>query len=340
MDQQPENYQYTSITIPLLIGEVNIANDPSTKAKPEYNIVDSVTPGGSTSFYRTCLNVVNFLSGVGILALPYALVAGGWLSLTFLFVIASCAFYSGLLIRRCMDMDSSIRSFPDMGERAFGTKGRALVSFFMHTELYIGVTGFMILEGDNLNNIFPGVSFRIDGFVNIGGKESFVVLAALIILPTVWLKDLSLLSVVSGGGVLATLILVCSIVWNGAFDGIGFHKKGTLMNWKGIPTAISLFSLSSCSHPVFPSIYPSMSNPKQYSKVMIVSFFICTVTYAFIAIMGYLMFGQEVMSQISGIYQRFGYELMLIVGIVFVGIISAITGTYTALVELVRHYHF
>ncbi|CAI9109704.1 OLC1v1009577C1 [Oldenlandia corymbosa var. corymbosa] len=121
MDQQHENDEYASITIPLLIGEGNISGDPSTKAKAGHDNVDSVSPGGSTSFYRTCLNVVNALSGIGILALPYALAAGGWLSLIFLFVIASCAFYTALLIQRCMDMDSKIKSFPDMGERAFGT---------------------------------------------------------------------------------------------------------------------------------------------------------------------------------------------------------------------------
>ncbi|CAI9109705.1 OLC1v1009578C1 [Oldenlandia corymbosa var. corymbosa] len=302
----------------------------------------------------------------------------------------------------------------------------------------MAATGFMILEGDNLSNIFPGVVCQIGEYFSIGGKQSFVIMVSLIILPTVWLKDLSLLSVISGGGVLATLILLCSIFWNGAFDGIGFHEKGTLVNWKGIPTAISLFSLSYCAHPVFSPIYTSMSNRKQYSKVMIVSFFSCTVFYALVAILGYLMFGSKVLSQItlnlpvnkisskvaiyttlvnpiakyallimptvnaledklipnrtqrsfsifirsclvfstvivalampffgevmslsgafvsvtssivlpclcflkiSGIYGRFGLEQLLIGGIVLVGILSVLTGTYTSSVEIVRHYY-
>ncbi|ONI17353.1 hypothetical protein PRUPE_3G153500 [Prunus persica] len=41
-----------------------------------------------------------------------------------LFVIAAAAFYSGLLIQRCMDEDSTIRTYPDIGEHAFGKKGR------------------------------------------------------------------------------------------------------------------------------------------------------------------------------------------------------------------------
>ncbi|CAL8137291.1 unnamed protein product [Prunus armeniaca] len=66
--------------------------------------------------------------GVGILSVPYALSSGGWLSLIPIFVIAAAAFYSGLLIQRCMDEDSTIRTYPDIGEHAFGKKGR-IVSF-------------------------------------------------------------------------------------------------------------------------------------------------------------------------------------------------------------------
>lgn len=207
-----------------------------------------------------------WFSGVGILSVPYALASGGWLSLALLFLIAAAAFYSGLLIKRCMDMDSNIRTYPDIGQRAFGKKGRILMSIFMNLELYLVATGFLILEGDNLHNMFPNTGFEVEGF-RIGGKECFIVIVALVVLPTVWLDNLSLLSYVSASGVLASVIILASILWTGAFDGVGFHQKGLPVNWSGIPTAVSLYAFCYCAHPVFPTLYTSMKNKKQFSNV-------------------------------------------------------------------------
>ncbi|KAH7532646.1 hypothetical protein FEM48_Zijuj04G0044000 [Ziziphus jujuba var. spinosa] len=252
----------------------------------------------NTSFYKTCFNGLNALSGVGILSLPYALSSGGWLSLILFLLIALAAFYSGLLIQKCMDLESDIRTYPDIGERSFGNKGRILVSIVMYVELYLVAIGFLILEGDNLHILFPNVGFQMAG-VSIGGEQCFVIIVALIILPSVWIDNLSLLSYVSASGVLASAIILGSIIWTGAFGGVGFHQKGRLINWNGIPSAVSLYAFCYCTHPVFPTLYTSMENRRQFSNVMIVCFTICTITYTSMAVFGYSMFGSEVQSQIT-----------------------------------------
>lgn len=205
-------------------------------------------------------------SGVGILSVPYALASGGWLSLILLFVIALATFYTGLLLTRCMDMKSDIRSYPEVGELAFGSNGKIIVSVFMYVELYLVATGFLILEGDNLNNMFPDVEIKLLGF-RIAGQAFFVLLVSFIILPSVWLDNMSLLSFVSASGVLASAIIIGSVFWCGAFDGIGFKQKGTLIDWKGIPNSMSLFAFCYCAHPVFPTLYTSMKNKRQFSNV-------------------------------------------------------------------------
>ncbi|CAL9012926.1 unnamed protein product [Prunus brigantina] len=253
----------------------------------------------TTSFLKTCFNGLNALSGVGILSVPYALSSGGWLSLILLFVIAAAAFYSGLLIQRCMDEDSTIRTYPDIGEHAFGKKGRIVLSIFMNTELYLVATAFLILEGDNLHNLFPNIELQLSGFI-IGGKECFIIIAALIVLPTVWLDNLSLLSYISASGVFASAIILGSIFWTGAFDGIGFHQDGSVpLNWNGIPTSVSLYAFCYCAHPVFPTLYTSMKNKRQFSNVLLLCFILCTIGYASMAVLGYLMFGSTVQSQIT-----------------------------------------
>ncbi|KAK6129253.1 hypothetical protein DH2020_036962 [Rehmannia glutinosa] len=275
----------TAIEVPLLVGNGD-------------NKFHHDSISGSTSFFKTCFNGLNALSGVGILSIPYALSSGGWLSLILFFLIAGCTFYTGLLIQRCMDMDPNIRSYPDIGHQAFGPKGRAFVSIAMNIELYLVATGFLILEGDNLHNLFPNVEFEFGGLV-IGGRQSFIFVVGLIMLPTVWLDNMSILSYISASGVIASFILIGSILWAGAFDGIGFHEKGALLNSNGIPTAISLYAFCYCAHPVFPTLYTSMRNQKKFSKVLLVCFLVCTLSYASMAILGYLMFGSKVLSQIT-----------------------------------------
>jgi vesicular inhibitory amino acid transporter len=165
-----------------------------------------------------------------------------------------------------MDVDSNIRTYPDIGERAFGYKGRLLVSVVIYAELYLVAAGFLILEGDNLQNLFPNMGIEVAGF-EIGGRQSSVIIVALIILPTVWLDDMSILSYISASGVIASAIVLISIFWTGAFDGVGFKEKGTLVNWHGIPTAVSLYAFCYCAHPVFPTLYTSMKNKHQFSNV-------------------------------------------------------------------------
>ncbi|KAI3970930.1 hypothetical protein MKX01_024577 [Papaver californicum] len=254
---------------------------------------------GTSSFFKTCFNGINALSGVGILSVPYALASGGWLSLILLFVVASATFYTGLLMRRCLDVNPQIRTYPDIGEYAFGKNGRMIVSIFMYLELYLVATGFLILEGDNLSNLFPNMGFDLGGIVSTNGRQGFVIVVALIILPSMWLTDLSKVSYVSASGVLACVVIICSVLWVGVFGETGFHEKGKLLNFNGIPTGLSLYAFCYCAHPVFPTLYNSMRDKRQFSKVLLVCFVLVTLGLAFMAVLGYLMYGENVKSQVT-----------------------------------------
>ncbi|XP_052627414.1 amino acid transporter AVT1I isoform X2 [Lactuca sativa] len=281
-----------SLIIPLLVNN----GDVGTKVKEEQYTNNTTT--GTASFISTCFNALNALSGVGILSIPYALASGGWLTLILLLVIASSTFFTGLLIQRCMDSDPTIRTYPDIGERAFGKAGRTLISISMNIELYLVATGFLILEGDNLCKLFPDIDFDIYG-TRIGSKTAFIVIIVILILPTSLLNDMSILSYISASGVLASVIILSSVFWAGAFDGIGFQEKGNFVKWNGVPSAISLYAFCYCAHPVFPTLYTSMKNQRQFSKVLFFCFAFSTITYSLMAVIGYLMFGSKVESEIT-----------------------------------------
>ncbi|GMN41856.1 hypothetical protein TIFTF001_011065 [Ficus carica] len=255
-------------------------------------------PAKGTTVLRTCFNGINALSGVGILSIPYALSQGGWLSLALLFSVAILCWYTGLLLKRCMDSNPLIKTYPDIGEAAFGRKGRTMISVFMYLELFLVAVEFLILEGDNLDKMFPNTNFKIGG-LKVKGQRGFMLLTALVILPSTWLRSLGVLAYVSAGGVLASAVVVGCVLWAGALDGVGFHQGDELLKLGGLPTSISLFVFCYCGHAVFPTLCNSMKDRSQFSKVLVVCFITSTINYGSMAILGYLMFGDYLKSQVT-----------------------------------------
>ena len=45
--------------------------------------------------------------------------------------------YTGKLLGRCMADASWILTYPDIGEHAFGRRGRLIISILLYSELYI-----------------------------------------------------------------------------------------------------------------------------------------------------------------------------------------------------------
>ncbi|RVW76406.1 Amino acid transporter AVT1I [Vitis vinifera] len=213
-----------SHTIPLMHDEINRGVDSSTL--------------GTTTFFQTCFNGLNALSG--------------------------------LLIQRCMDVDSNIRTYPDISERAFGNNGKMIVSILMSIEL--------------------PKNWR---------KQSFTIIVGLIVLPSVWFDNMSILSYISVSGILACVIIIGSILWVAAFDGVGFHGTQAILNWSGVPTALSLYTFCFSAHLVFPTLYTSMKDKRRFSNALAICYLFCTITYTSMATLGCLMFGSKVQSQIT-----------------------------------------
>ncbi|KAL3581388.1 hypothetical protein D5086_015720 [Populus alba] len=127
----------------------------------------------------------------------------------------------------------------------------------------------------------------------------FALMTTLAVLPTVWLRDLSVLSYISAGGVVASVLVVLSLFWVGLVDNVGIHSKGTVLNLGSLPVAIGLYGYCYSGHAVFPNIYTSMAQPSRFPTVLLACFSICTLMYAGVAYMGYTMFGESTESQFT-----------------------------------------
>ncbi|XP_065628010.1 amino acid transporter AVT1C [Quercus suber] len=250
------------------------------------------------SFGQAVLNGINVLCGVGILSTSYAAKEGGWAGLSILFIFAALSFYTGILLRYCLDSAPGLETYPDIGQAAFGNFGRVAISIILYVELYACCIEYIILESDNLSSLFPNAHINLGGF-ELKSHVLFALMTTLAVLPTVWLRDLRVLSYISAGGVIASVLVVLCLFWVGLVDGVGFHHKGTTLNLGTLPVAVGLYGYCYSGHAVFPNIYTSMARPNQFPAVLLTCFGICTLLYAGVAVMGYKMFGESIQSQFT-----------------------------------------
>ncbi|OWM70212.1 hypothetical protein CDL15_Pgr026062 [Punica granatum] len=257
--------------------------------RKDSRVANELPISSNCSFGQAALNGLNVLCGVGILSTPYAAKEGGWFGVSILIFFGLLSFYTGILLRRCLDSKPGLQTYPDIGQAAFGTFGRVAIS--------ASCVEYIILETDTLSSLFPNAQVNFYG-LSLDSHHVFALMTTLIILPTVWLRDLSLLSYLSVGGVIASFVVVICLFWVGLVDQVGFHSERTVaLNLGTLPVAIGLYGYCFSGHAVFPNIYTSMAKPSQFPLVLLTSFGVCTLLYLGSAVMAYLLFADSTESQ-------------------------------------------
>ncbi|GAV76563.1 Asp domain-containing protein/Aa_trans domain-containing protein, partial [Cephalotus follicularis] len=252
-----------------------------------------------SSFAQAVLNGINVLCGIGLYTTPYAVREGGWLSLLILLFFGIISCYTGILLKRCLESFPGLQTYPDIGQAAFGLTGRLLLSILLYIELYAASVELVIMMSDNLSTLFPNAYLNLAGILYLDSHQLFAITATLIALPTVWLRDLSLLSYLSVGGVVSSMLVMLCLLWVGVMDEVGFHPGGTALNLADLSVAIGIYSYAYSGHSVLPNLYSSMKEPSRFPMVLIASFIFCFFMYAGVAIGGFLMFGDSIESQFT-----------------------------------------
>ncbi|KAK5793913.1 hypothetical protein PVK06_035089 [Gossypium arboreum] len=260
---------------------------------------DQQARSGNSSFLHAVLNMSGMLIGLGQLSTPYALENGGWGSVFLLVGLGFICTYTSHVLGKCLDKNPKSESFADIGENAFGRKGRVLTTTFIYIEIFMALVSYTISLHDNLITVLSGTQIKLPGVPNLHTSQLITVVAVLIALPSLWLGDLSSISFLSSGGILMSLVVFISVVCTAAFGSVEANHSIPFLHVKNIPAISGLYIYSYAGHFVFPNLYKAMKDPSKFTKVSIVSFAACTLLYTALAFLGAKMFEPEVNPQIT-----------------------------------------
>ncbi|KAF8656768.1 hypothetical protein HU200_060492 [Digitaria exilis] len=223
----------------------------------------SPSPASSkTGFLKTCFNGVKCSLRDRVTVHPLRTITGRLVKPGIFLAIAIVCCYTGNPPTTLHGSEPLVTTYPDIGALAFGRRGRLAVAIFMYLELFLVAVDFLILEGDNLHKLFPDAGFHVGG-LHVSAKQGFVLAATLAVLPTTWFSSLGVLAYVSAAAALASVVLVASVMWVAVFDGVGFHERGRLVHWAGLPACcqplLVLLQWTCC----LPMIYNGMKDRKK-----------------------------------------------------------------------------
>ncbi|KAJ3302836.1 hypothetical protein HDV03_004525 [Kappamyces sp. JEL0829] len=265
------------------------------------------------STLSTALNTVNLLMGVGIISIPYGVSRLGWaLGIGLLLVFSLLARYTGSLIGRIMSKTGATSMF-EIAELAFGNTGKLVLGALFTLELFTASVAMLILFADSLTSLLPALR---------GQEAELKFMAWFLLLPFTLTSSLSKLAWMSFIGVLSLSTLIFTITFNGLNTA---HGPGSL--WDPQPTHWSPMSFSSSTlgigllfvgldgHAVFPSLYGSMKNPREFGQSLSWSYLVVGLTYIGVGTVGYLMYGVNVSPEIildlkGGVLTRIALTLM------------------------------
>ncbi|KAK9714912.1 hypothetical protein RND81_06G130200 [Saponaria officinalis] len=226
---------------------------------------DAETPvKPNSSFTHSVINMIRMLIGLGQLSNSYGLETGGWLSVFLLVGLGVICSYSACLLGKCLEKNPDLRSYTDIGQRAFGTKGKLIAATFIYIEIFMGLASYTISLHDNLNMVSIGILFAVP---IMDKSKELTVIAALVTHPGLWLRNLNSIAFLSTGGIVMSIVIFITVACSAIFGFVKANHSIPVLHLNKIPQVSGLYIFSYAGHIVFPDIYKSLKDPARYTKV-------------------------------------------------------------------------
>lgn len=268
--------------------------DSEIGSDPDFGFVD-VDRSRAGSSIMAYFNVVCVVAGSGVLGLPMALKQGGWIGLVILVLAWVMSAYTSLLLIRCLYSNGKkrIATYKEVATEAFGVIGGWVTFFFNAWLLLGGPVLYLVLAGQNLNQLCKGTAGEL------GNTPWIIICCVIVAIPFIFFKTMKDIAWVSALGFVAITVVVLVVLIMSIIDSknqVNIHHD--VVVWNMFPIALSTIAFSFGGNVVYPHIEASMKQPKNWAKVSTAGLSTCAILYLIVAICGYLVYGTIVQNPI------------------------------------------
>lgn len=209
------------------------------------------------------------MTGLGQLSTPYALEKAGWMSSFLILGLGITCAYSSHLLGKCLEKNPKSRDYKDIGQSAYGSKGRIIATIFIYAEIFMSLVSYTISLHDNLSIVFLDTNIinlkKLSS--HFSTSQILTTLAIFIALPSIWLRNLSSISFLSIGGILMSLLIFLTVASTAIFGKVKANHMIPTLEIQNIPSISGLYAFGFAGHIVFPNLYSTMKDPSKFTKV-------------------------------------------------------------------------
>jgi vesicular inhibitory amino acid transporter len=123
----------------------------------------------------------------------------------------------------------------------------------------------VLRQGDNLFKLF-GTRLAESSF-------GYMILAACMVIPTMWLPNLKALSFLGAAGLTATVTVTLSVVYTLLSCNFEPGAVTSLANWSTLPLVFGILTFNFSGHGVFPSVQGAMKDPETFPQVRVCCYY-------------------------------------------------------------------
>ena len=241
------------------------------------------------SVWKATLNIINFIEGVGFLALPFAVAKGGIAGVAAFIVMPFVYWFTAKVLIECLykqhDVYGRIRvrsSWNEIGKAMWPRFGGTMVAAVQCFDLTVIATSYLIVCGSLMASAFPSLPLT---------PAIWTCIAAVVVLPSTFLKSLSQIAWLSVIGIAALLGTAGVILWYGATHQSQWKAKDLLFwDTQGFLISLGIIMFSYGSAPIVPSVEKSMADKSKFGRALGLAYVAAVVFKLTFSIFGFLSF--------------------------------------------------
>lgn len=261
-------------------------------------LLEKLSEDGQATTMLALWNMINMIFvSTSVLAMPYAIFLGGFAALFLILFIGFLTDITSVLLVGCLyeiSPKSRLRkrvraSYAEIAAHVWGPVGGWIVDFVTVSLSYCSCVLMVMVLGSSFMELFKEL-FMLN-------LKEWCLICALAMLPTVFIKRLSILAWLSMLAVVAVFIIAFILLGFTLGDSNSWTlDKIPSFNINTFPVSLGIIMFSYCGHTVFPGIEGSMQKPMKYKSVTHRAFISVTAVKFLVGLFCCLTFGSNTKS--------------------------------------------